>query len=318
MFRELTSSIKAILYERAVSPLSGVVALVWVSFNWKPLVVLFWATNDVTARIAYIEGHYVDAWRNLYYPIIVSAAILVTYPFVALLAYALWEKVASWKLELKQRFEGTVALPVSKSLAIWTEMREKDKQFNVAIEAKDDRIAELENQNQNLLSELNNLKESLSKGSGLEIEIAKRTEQLARAEAALKAESEKTKDLSMKLKNQEAEIVKFYDYLKDADSKSKELEEGELKLLSLIGQAEEKDMGLEVSEAIKRAKLTKVVGNYYIESLKNKHLINLFTDEDSSKEFLMLEQPGRALLIERGRKGRTPSKAPPPIKPVRA
>jgi len=219
MLRELTNSIKAILYERAVSPLSGVIATVWVGFNWKTLAVLFWGTTDVTTRIAYIEEHYVDVWRNLYYPAMVSAAVLIIYPFVALLAYALWEKVGSWKLILKQRFEGTVALPLAKSLAIWTEMREKDKQFNTAIEAKDNRLTELQKQNQDLSSELNNLKESLSKGGDLEVEISKRTEQLAQAESALRDEVEnrnrKERDLEKALESRDAEIAKLRDHLKE-------------------------------------------------------------------------------------------------------
>src|SRR5947207_2107332 len=118
MLRELSNSVKAILYDRAVSPLSGVLALVWIAFNWKALAVLFWGQDDITARIAYIESHYIDVWRNLYYPALVSAATIILYPFAALLAYALWEKIASWKLQLKQKFEGTIALPVSTSIAI--------------------------------------------------------------------------------------------------------------------------------------------------------------------------------------------------------
>jgi membrane-associated HD superfamily phosphohydrolase len=321
MLRELTNSIKAILYERAVSPLSGVIFIVWVGFNWKPLAVLFWGADDVTARIAYIDAHYVDAWRNLYYPVILSAAVLIIYPFVALLAFALWEKVASWKLKLKQKFEGTVALPVTKSLAIWTEMREKDKQFNLAFEAKDNRITELEKQSGDLSKELNNLKESLSKGSNLEVEIAKRTAQLAQVEAAFRDEIEKRNKKDQErgkiLEKREAEIAKLQDQINvlavDAP-KPQRLDKEELKLLLIIADAEEKNMLVDETVAIKKAGLTKVDGTYYMDNLRSKNFIYSEMDDDGS-ESIMLKQPGRAYLVQLKRNKKAPSKAPPPINP---
>lgn len=324
MLRELGNSIKAILYDRAVSPLSGVIGVVWIAFNWKPLVVLFWGANDITARITYIEANYVDVWRNLYYPAIWAAVVLVVYPFAALLAYALWEKVDSWKLRLKQQFEGTVTLPISKSLAIWTEMREKDKQFNIAFEAKDNRIAELEKQSGDLSRELANLKESLSKGSTLEVEIAKRTEQLAQAESALRDEKEKRskreQDFARKLELREAELATVKDRLNTlalSTPKLPDLEEQELKLLTAIADAEEKNMWVEEGDAIKSAGLTRVEGNHYIQSLKSRNYISSQSDTDGEGSYLSLQQPGRAYVIQIRRNVRTPSKAPPPINPVR-
>jgi membrane-associated HD superfamily phosphohydrolase len=322
MFRELTNSIKALLYERAVSPLSGVIFIVWVGFNWKPLAVLFWGVEDVSARITYIEAHYVDAWRNLYYPAIVSAVVLIIYPFVALLAFALWEKVASWKLTLKQRFEGTVALPVSKSLAIWTEMREQDKQFNVAIEAKDNRIMELEKQSGDLSKELNNLKESLSQGSTLEAEIAKRTEQLAQTEAVLRGEREARakaeRELGKMLKEREVELTTLQDKIRELSMDvydPQKLEEEELKILRAIANAEEQNLAAEEDEIIKMVGLKRVDGNYYVESLKSRNFISPFTRD--GEKFLKLQQPGRAYLVQLKRNKVRPSKAPPPINPLK-
>src|SRR5262245_54287660 len=133
MLQELTNSLKVMLYERAVSPLSGVFLGFWTLFNWTALAVFFLGDGDVKSRIAFIEAGYVDILANLYYPLIWSAIFLLVYPFLALGPFALWEKVSGWKVSLKQRFDSTIALSVPQSLALRQEIREKEKQFSEAM-----------------------------------------------------------------------------------------------------------------------------------------------------------------------------------------
>jgi hypothetical protein len=301
MFKEIGNSIKAILYDRAVSPLSGVVALVWIGFNWKAIAVLLWGHDDITARITHIENHYVDVWRNLYYPLLSATAILLLYPFAALAAYALWERVASWKLGLKQRFEGTVALPVAKSLAIWTEMREKDKQFGIAIEAKDNRMKELENHTQALATELNNLKESLSKGTSLEAEIAKRTEQLAVAENALRLETQKQRDAAQRLKTQDEEMSRLRGMVSELQQQHApslpQLDEQEQTLLDAVAFAEDRSTSPAISDVFKRAGLTRVEARHYLDSLKQRDFVYVAASEEGGEDGLFLQPAARAYLV---------------------
>jgi hypothetical protein len=298
VLKELGNSVKVILYDRAVSPLSGVFALVWLGFNWKALAVLILGRDDIVTRITYIDAHYVDVWRNVYYPAIVSAGVLLLYPFIALAAYALWEKVSTWKTNLKQRFEDTVALPLAKSLALRREMKEQEKQYADAMESRDARIAELQSTNQNLSSELAKLKESLSKGSALEIELGKRVEELSQAQGRISALSDQVSRKDAELRSRESTMQYLETRVKTLEGGGVDAEvlQEERKILAAIANAEEKEFQIDEADAVREAGLSKVEGRYYVDRLVDKKLIFKASNK-TGREHLFLHPAGREQLV---------------------
>ena len=185
IFKELSTSLKATLYERAMSPLSGSFVGAWIIFNWKAIAVFVWGQGDMSSKILFIENHYVDIWANLYYPAIWAAIFVFVYPIAALVPYALWEKVSGWKLQIKQRFENTVALPVPQSIALRKELRDKEREFLLSMESKDAKISELQSLNEATSNELAKLKEAISSKGDAESQLVRMTERLTQTELAL-------------------------------------------------------------------------------------------------------------------------------------
>ena len=83
MLKEVFTSLKATLYERALSPLAGAFLLVWLGFNWKPVFVMLFGADKIYDRITYVEQHYVDRWQNVGLPFVVTTVLLLLYPLMA-------------------------------------------------------------------------------------------------------------------------------------------------------------------------------------------------------------------------------------------
>jgi hypothetical protein len=112
MLSELSNSIKASLYERAISPLSGVFFISWVVINWRLLSVLFLSNQDIVSRISFIDSSYVNSYPNFWEPIWISVVIAVCYPFIGIIPYFLWEKANAIKLTIKAKLEIDTPLTV--------------------------------------------------------------------------------------------------------------------------------------------------------------------------------------------------------------
>lgn len=61
MIEDITNSVKAELYGRAVSPLFGAFFLSWAVWNWKFWLVVF-SSMEVSEKIDFIDGVLYSGW----------------------------------------------------------------------------------------------------------------------------------------------------------------------------------------------------------------------------------------------------------------
>lgn len=168
---EILNSIKAILYDRAVSPLFGTFAAAWTFWNYKFFLVLF-SSMEIEGKLAYIQYVLYDSDTftkvpffdlavsnvGLTYPIYTTIAAILIYPLFSLPVYAHGRYFASLMRQIKDRFEGEELLSVSKSREIRRLVAEQAQQFDTSLEKQNEEISFLKNLNGELLSEINDLK----------------------------------------------------------------------------------------------------------------------------------------------------------------
>jgi hypothetical protein len=149
---EYLQSIKAYLYDRAVSPLFGTFAASWIFWNYKVVAILL-STLDVRTQFAYIETLYPDimarATTGFAYPLASAITFIFVYPLLAEPLYKYARRRQKALLEIKRGIEDETPLTVEESRLI------KKEAFTRALEFE--RILEERNQT------ISQLKESLSK-----------------------------------------------------------------------------------------------------------------------------------------------------------
>ncbi|HHQ4736357.1 hypothetical protein [Aeromonas veronii] len=134
MFKELSKSLKASLYERASSPLIGAIAISWVGFNWKAILYMLLSESKIEDKLSYFGEHYSDLNTNLIHPVLIGSAASILYPFFAFVPFYVWEKVQHAQINIKQRLSMSQLLTVEQSLQLREEISEKDKQLRVIID----------------------------------------------------------------------------------------------------------------------------------------------------------------------------------------
>jgi len=89
MLTDVSTAIKATLYERAKKPFTGAFALSWCIINWKIIAtLLFVSENNLKGktRIEFIEENYLNWNDNFWIPIIVSIVLILLLPILNLAA----------------------------------------------------------------------------------------------------------------------------------------------------------------------------------------------------------------------------------------
>jgi hypothetical protein len=206
MFKEVVSSFKDVMRERAVSPVSGAFVGFWLIFNWRAIAVFFLSDESIIDRIDYITAHYINPWPNLYFPALCALLFVVVYPVATLGPYYLWELAGSWKVKIRQEFEGSVLLSVERSLALMRQVKNQERDFLDQMESKDARVATAERMLSEKAAELQSLEDSLANAGNLEGELVKLNAQLALAareggemRAALQEESSRRQHAEVRL-----------------------------------------------------------------------------------------------------------------------
>lgn len=140
MLKELATSFKAILYDRIVSPLSGAFLLSWIIFNWKILALIFLGKTPIIERISYIESNYINIDSIIINPAISTAIIVFIYPWISNVAYIVWQKSLSFKIQTRIKYENSTPLTVEQSVELRKEIQKKDIEFNELLSAKNQKI----------------------------------------------------------------------------------------------------------------------------------------------------------------------------------
>lgn len=143
---ELSKSLKAILYGRVVSPLSGAFVLSWLVINWKALSFLFLDKAPVDIRIENIRALYNGNEPLLLlavYPLVSALFLIFIYPYPAKLAYWFSKKRTEELKKMKQEIEKQTLLTREESDDIRIAMEKSTTHTTGLLKEKDEAIAAL-------------------------------------------------------------------------------------------------------------------------------------------------------------------------------
>ncbi|MBE3681695.1 hypothetical protein [Vibrio campbellii] len=174
MLADAMTSIKAYLYERAVSPLLGSLIVSWAAWNYR---FFFLAVSDLkyAEKMAEIEKFYQIAdthnvlwlfdwtvsnfWAiGVVFPLITSMLYLFVFPFPAEWVYRFSlgrQKVLN---DLKNEKQENELLTLEQSKAVRNQLADTEKQFDEQIERKDRAIEVRDREIERLTSEIESLK----------------------------------------------------------------------------------------------------------------------------------------------------------------
>lgn len=144
MLKELSTSLKAQLYERASSPILGSILVFWLIFNWEAVFYFLLSDSAVEEKLAYIQNNFKNFDRNVFYPLLYSALFCLLYPVVSCIPFYIWEWTSSHKLRSKSKLSLSEPLSVENSIAIRKELIEKEAKIKNVISENNDEKVELE------------------------------------------------------------------------------------------------------------------------------------------------------------------------------
>ncbi|MGI9920240.1 hypothetical protein [Vibrio owensii] len=179
MFQELSTSLKASLYERVSSPLVGSIVFSWVAFNWKGLAYLLLSDSKIEEKIKFFSDNYSNVDTNIWFPLLSGTAIAVFYPLIAYIPFWIWEQIQSAQRNLKKRLSLNELLSVEQSLQLRNELAQKDSRIREVIaenqaSAKElkGRIEELTKENSSLYFKLSEISPPDPKADPTKVDLA--------------------------------------------------------------------------------------------------------------------------------------------------
>ncbi|MBK3516696.1 hypothetical protein [Carboxylicivirga marina] len=159
MIDEALKSIRAILYERTVSPLFGTFFFSWSLWNWKIYFVIFLTEtkelNGLT-KFDYIDTHLLNWCCGLFWPAVSSLIILTGYAWLSEQAYKLWLTFDVRKNKIKNEKEEKKLLTKEQSINLRLEIDTLEQKYNDMLEKKNDIINALRKENSLLKKESDN------------------------------------------------------------------------------------------------------------------------------------------------------------------
>ncbi|HIF9169511.1 TPA: hypothetical protein ACX6PO_002236 [Photobacterium damselae] len=169
MIADAMTSIKAYLYEKAVSPLLGSLIISWCAWNYKFLLMLV-SGLSFPDKLRYINILYSSAhdvyFHGILLPFLTSMAYLFLFPFPAQWVYQFSLKRQQVLNELKNKVQENELLTLEQSKMIRNQLIDVEKKSDEEIErqnrlikTRDDKIVEL----QSTIDEKNREREELNK-----------------------------------------------------------------------------------------------------------------------------------------------------------
>lgn len=150
MFDEILKSIRAHLYERAVSPLMGSFIVSWAVWNYKFLLLVL-SGIPITEKFDLIENLLFPGWYQILmqgaiYPLITALIYLYLYPYPAIKVYEFSRNRQKEITDIKKKIEEETLLTVKESRAIRGEIFELEESLQKEIERKDNEIQRLKDE----------------------------------------------------------------------------------------------------------------------------------------------------------------------------
>lgn len=168
---EYLTSIKAHLYDRAVSPFFGAFVFSWISWNYQFLMIVFSDLN-VHEKINYISNNlypYSEEWLRVgvVLPFLSALAFILLYPLIALPTFLYSRKAQKILHDLKQKIDGEKLLSKKESRELRKVLFLHQIQFQEEIDKKDVQIEQLKN-----ILEAHNVRVEQSKSSEIQLSEA--------------------------------------------------------------------------------------------------------------------------------------------------
>jgi hypothetical protein len=141
---ELTKSIKAVLYERIKSPLSGSFLLTWIVWNWKIIYATFFISENKLegTRIDYIINSS-DQLHLIWGPIASTIIILTIVPLISYYAYWLSLVFKKMFIDKKNKIEGETLLTSKQSLELRRSLKEDLEKVAIIVTEKEEEVEQL-------------------------------------------------------------------------------------------------------------------------------------------------------------------------------
>ena len=144
---ELINSIKAQMYDRTTSPLSGSFILSWTLWNYKMIFVLF-SSLGVVEKFDYISGFLYASWKDfliigLLYPLLTTFFFIFVYPYPARFAYEFWRNRQKELKEIRQKIEDETPLTMEESREIRHAVMQLEADYARELERKENEIRRL-------------------------------------------------------------------------------------------------------------------------------------------------------------------------------
>lgn len=147
MLDEMLKSIRAQLYERAVSPLMGSIVISWVLWNYK-FILLILSGVTVTEKYRIIDEVLFSTWDQVYlhgmlFPLMTSLIYIYLYPYPARYVFQFSRNRQKEISDIKRDIEDETLLTAKESRAIRREIYAMEEELQKDLEKKDSEIERL-------------------------------------------------------------------------------------------------------------------------------------------------------------------------------
>lgn len=166
MIEDIITTIKAQLYERAVSPLMGSFIFSWLVWNYK-LIILFFSDEDFIEKYRIINEILYASPQDLMllsfiYPLVTAALYLFAYPYPAKYTYQFSRNRQKEISDIKRKVEEETLLTVKESQSLRREINSLEEEYQKLFSKKDSEIEFIKAENLRLQSENISNKKSIS------------------------------------------------------------------------------------------------------------------------------------------------------------
>jgi|WetSurMetagenome_2_1015567.scaffolds.fasta_scaffold43183_3 hypothetical protein len=148
MLDDVIKTVKAQLYDRATSPLSGAFILSWCGWNWKFLFLLI-SDMPVMQKFSYAEAtlyptFFASMLTGFIYPLLTTAFIIFIYPIPARFVYGYWRNQQKKQKEIQQKIDDEEPLTKEEARKIRSSALQLEISYEEEREQREARIKELE------------------------------------------------------------------------------------------------------------------------------------------------------------------------------
>lgn len=146
---DLIKSLKAHLYDRATSPLSGAFILSWIFWNWEIVLVAI-SDSYIYDKLFYLGNRIKESGiQNLLtYPLVSTFFVIVIYPIFSNLAYGASRWHQNWLNKIRVKYDDETPISKEEAAALKKEIYKTKEEYEKEIEKLREKIKYLESSNE--------------------------------------------------------------------------------------------------------------------------------------------------------------------------